>query len=208
MEDCKLAPTLMETGVKLSTNDEEKPVDGTLFRQLVGSLIYLTTTRLDITFAVGVISKYMTSPKQNHWKAAKRILRYLRGTLQFGLEYMHTGNFRLQGYADSDWAGCIDSWKSTFGYCFSLGSVAVSWSSKKQPNVALSSTEAEYKVAVIAACEKIWLRRILADIGLHQEEATKLFCDNQSVLKIAKNLVFHAQTKHIEVHHHFIKEQI
>eukprot|EP01018_Ginkgo_biloba_P014224 Gb_06376 [translate_table: standard] len=91
---------------------------------------------------------------------------------------------------------------------FQSGSAAVSWSSKKQPNVALSSTEAEYKAAVTAACEAIWLRRILVDIGLHQKEATKLFCDNQNVLKIAKNPVFHARTKHIEVHHHFIREQI
>eukprot|EP01018_Ginkgo_biloba_P021345 Gb_06723 [translate_table: standard] len=121
---------------------------------------------------------------------------------------MHTGNFRLQGYADSDWVGCIDSRKSTSGYCFSLDSIAVSWSNKKQPNVALSSTEAEYKAAVTTACEAIWLKRILADIGLHREEAIKLFCDNQSVLKIAKNPVFHTRTKHIEVHHHFIREQI
>eukprot|EP01018_Ginkgo_biloba_P036228 Gb_41260 [translate_table: standard] len=207
-EDCKPTCTPMKTSTKLSVQDEGVRIDGTLYRQLVGSLIYSTTTTPDIAFAVGIISRFMAKPKQSQWLAAKRILRYLRGTLQYGLEFVQNDDFKLQGHTDSNWAGCANTRRSTFGYSFSLGSTAVTWSSKKQSTVALSSTEAEYKAAFAAASEAIWLRKVLDDMGLDQEEATELYCDNQSTIKMAKNHVFHARTKHIEVHHHFIRELI
>eukprot|EP01018_Ginkgo_biloba_P016312 Gb_15410 [translate_table: standard] len=143
MEDCKPACTSMETGTKLSVQDEGVRIDGTLYRQLVGSLIYLTTTRLNIAFAVGILSRFMAEPKQSHWLAAKRILGYLRETLQYGLEFVQNDHFKLQGHTDSNRVGCADTRRSTSGYSFSLGSAAVTWSSKKQSTVALSSTEAE-----------------------------------------------------------------
>eukprot|EP01018_Ginkgo_biloba_P009783 Gb_07759 [translate_table: standard] len=208
MEDCKPACTLMETRSKLSVQDEGVKIDGTLYRQLVGSLIYLTTTRPDIAFAIGIVSRFMAEPKQSHWLAVKQILRYLRGTLQYGLEFVQNDDFKLQVHTDSDWAGCADTRRSTSGYSFSLGLAAVTWSSEKQPIVALSSTEAEYKAAAVVASEAIWLKQVLDDMGLDQEDATKLYCDNQSTIKLAKNPVFHARTKHIEVHHHFIRELI
>eukprot|EP01018_Ginkgo_biloba_P037072 Gb_24217 [translate_table: standard] len=134
MEDCKPSPTLIDVGVKLSTFSDKNTIystldrqliGGTLYRQLVGSLIYLTTTRPNIAFAVGIVSKFMAEPKQNHWLAAKRILRYPRGTLQYRLEFVQNDNFKLQGYTDSDWVGCVDTRKSMYGHSFSLGSTAM-----------------------------------------------------------------------------------
>ncbi|MCO5606038.1 hypothetical protein L7F22_060225 [Adiantum nelumboides] len=136
-----------------------------------------------------------------------RILKYIKGTLDHGIFYKQDLCI-LHGFCDSDWAGDGDSRKSVSGYCFSLGSGIVSWISKKQPTVALSSTEAEYKAACFAACEAVWLRRILTDLGVQVATATTLQCDNQSCMAIAKNPVFHARTKHIEIQYHYVRELI
>eukprot|EP00253_Pinus_taeda_P014380 PITA_14380 len=155
MQDCKLATTPMEPGLKLSTQSSSPLVDETLFRQLVGSLIYLTATRPDINFAVSYISRFMSAPEADHWIAAKRVLRYVRGTPDYGLLYTRSSDPILSGYTDFDWAGSVDDQKSIVGYVFSLGSSAVTWTSKKQQAVALSSTEAEYRGAVKASCEAV-----------------------------------------------------
>jgi hypothetical protein len=138
----------------------------------------------------------------------KRILRYVKGTIDFGILYGESDALQLTGYTDSDWAGSVDDWKSTTGYVFSLGTGAVSWASKKQHVVSLSSIEAEYRAATKGACEAVWLRRILGDLMLEQTKPTILFCDNQGVLKLAKNPVFHECTKHIDVHCHFIRQLV
>eukprot|EP00253_Pinus_taeda_P003502 PITA_03502 len=127
MQDCKLATTPMELGLKLSAQSSSPLVDETLFRQLVGGLIYLTATRLDINFAVSYISRFMSSPKAYHWIAVKRVLRYVCGTPDYGLLYTRSSDSILSGYTDSDWAGSVDDRKSTAGYVFSLGSGAVTW---------------------------------------------------------------------------------
>ncbi|MCO5595165.1 hypothetical protein L7F22_049204 [Adiantum nelumboides] len=165
------------------------------------------SVRPDICFAVGVISRFSNNPREAHWAAGMRILKYIKGTLDHGIFYKQ-GLCILHGFCDSDWAGDNDSRKSVSGYCFSLGSGIVSWISKKQPTVALSSTEAEYKVACFAACEAVWLRRILTDLGVQVATATTLQCNNQSCMAIAKNLVFHARTKHIEIQYHYVCELI
>eukprot|EP00253_Pinus_taeda_P012337 PITA_12337 len=162
-----------------------------LSRQLVGNLIYLIATRHDISFAVSYISRFMTTPKADHWIAAKHELRYVSGTHDYGLLYTRSSDPTLSGYTDSDWAGSVDVCKSTTGYVFSLGSGAVTWTSKKQQAVALSSTKAEYWGAVKASCEAVWLRRMLGDMHVSQAGPTPLFCGNQGVLKLAKNPVFH-----------------
>eukprot|EP00253_Pinus_taeda_P026732 PITA_26732 len=208
MQDCKLATTPMEPGFKFSAQSSSLPVDETLFRKLVGSLIYLTATRPDISFAVSYISRFMSAPKADHWIAAKRVLRYVRGTSDYGLLYTCSSDPILSGYTDSDWAGSIDDRKSTAGYVFSLGSSAVTWTSKKQQAVALSSTKAEYRGEVKASCEAVWLRRMLADMHASQTGPTSLFCDNQGVLKLAKNPVFHERTKHVETHCHYIRQLV
>ena len=141
-------------------------------------------------------------------RVAKRVLCYIRGTLSFGLRYQKVRNFKLISYTDSDWAGCADDRKSTSGYAHSFGSGVISWASKKQQTIALSSSEAEYMAATSAACQTVWLRRILADLKEKQDEATIMFCDNKSTIAMTKNPVFHGRTKHIEIRHHFIRELV
>ena len=131
------------------------------------------------------------------------VLKYVKGTLEYGITYR--ARKTLAGYCDSYWAGDCDSRKSVSGYCFSLGSRVFSWISKKQPTVTLSSIKAEYKATCIAACEAVWLRRILQDIGVPIKDATVLKCDNQSCMAITKNHVFHAHIKHIEIRYHYYK---
>lgn len=144
----------------------------------------------------------------HHFGTAKRILRYIAGTTDYGIWYTHISNPKLVGYTDSDWAGSLEDRKSTSGHIFSIGSGAISWTSKKQPTTALSSTEAEYVAATSAACQAIWLRRLLQDLSLNQEGATEILCDNMSTISMAKNPVFHGRTKHIEIKHHFIREMV
>jgi hypothetical protein len=138
MMSCKPTTTPLEVRFKLYRNDDSNLVDATLYCQLVGSLIYLTTTRPDISFVVNMVSRFMLDSQEIHWKVAKIILRYLRGIVGYGLVYRSTKDFRLIGYIDSYWAGCMDDRKSTSGYTFNMGSTIVAWSIKKQPSVSLS----------------------------------------------------------------------
>ncbi|XP_059639087.1 secreted RxLR effector protein 161-like [Cornus florida] len=153
------------TGIKLSKNGELKLVDSTMFRSLVGNLMYLIATRPDIMFAVNLVSRFMEKPHSSHWEAAKRILRYVKGTTDYGIFYQaNIVPVKLVGYTDSDLAGSIDDSKNTSGYVFNLGSDAISWSSKKQAIVALSKMEAEYIAASLAGCQVIWLQGILESL--------------------------------------------
>ena len=138
--NCKVVATPMNLNEKLQPSDGTEEVNSSYFRSLVGGLIYLTHTRPDIAFSVGLISIFMHSPSMHHLGAAKRILRYIAGTTDFGLWYGHVSEFRLLGYTDSDWAGCLEDRRSISGYIFSLGSGAISWCSKKQATTALSSS--------------------------------------------------------------------
>jgi hypothetical protein len=148
----------------------------------------------------------MEAPTMTHFKAAKRILRYLKGTLDFGLMYSFPNDFNLVGYCDSDWAGDLDDRKSTTGFVFFMGNTAFAWSSKKQPIVTLSTCEAEYVAATSCVCQAIWLRNLLKELHLPQEESTEIYIDNKSALALAKNPVFHDRSKHIDTRYHFIRE--
>lgn len=150
----------------------------------------------------------MSDPSRLHFVAAKRILRYIQGTKNHGLKYIKEQQNKLVGFTDSDWAGSLDDRKSTSGFVFCLGSNVISWSSKKQKTIALSSAEAEYIAATDAACEAIWLRRILTDLQQEQKEATIIYCDNMSAISMTKNPVFHNRSKHIELRHHFIRQLV
>ncbi|XP_014624146.1 secreted RxLR effector protein 161-like [Glycine max] len=164
MQDCKPLVTPMAMNEKLSKDDGQNKVDATVYISLVGSLIYLTNSRPDIVHAVNIVSRFMSNPSKTHFAAAKRILRYVKGTKDFGILYEADRDFNLTGYTNSDWAGRTDDRKSTSGYVFVLGNKAISWASKKQTTVALSSAEAEYMAATSAACEATWLRKILQDV--------------------------------------------
>jgi hypothetical protein len=166
--------------------------------------MYLVNTREDICFVVNALSQYMVEPRHVHWIAAKHVLRYLRGTIGYGLRYVLDGKMKLQGYTDSDWAGSAVDRKSTSGCCFSLGSSVSSWLSRKQTSVALSTAEAEYIAANVASRESVWLRKLLAGLFDLELEPTLIHCDNQSCVKLSENHVFHDNSKHIEIKYHYI----
>ena len=208
MENCQAVSTPIECGTKLSKFEESEKVDPTYFKSLVGSLRYLTCTRPDILYSVGLVSRYMEAPTTTHMKAAKRILRYLKGTMDYGLLYHHSNEFKLVGYCDSDWDGDIDGRKSITGYVFFMGDTPFSWSSKKQPIVTLSTCEAEYVAACSCVCQAIWLRRVLEELNMSQNESTEILVDNKSAIALAKNPVFHERSKHIDTKYHFIRECI
>ncbi|GMI76894.1 hypothetical protein HRI_001358700 [Hibiscus trionum] len=150
----------------------------------------------------------MENPKQYHWIAAKRILRYVKGTLDHGLFYKHSQNSNLVGYSDSDYGGDIDDRKSTSRYLFHIGSAAFSWSSKKQQMVALSTYAAEYIAAAECTCQAIWLKNILDELNFAQEGPTTIYVDNNSTISLAKNHVSHSRSKHTDTKYHFIREQV
>ncbi|CAJ2633694.1 unnamed protein product [Trifolium pratense] len=206
MDDANPVSTPMECGIKLSKHGEGETVNPSLFKSLVGSLRYLTCTRPDILYAVGVVSRYMEHPRTTHLKAAKRILRYIKGTTNLGLYYSVSDDYKLVGYSDSDWGGDVDDRKSTSGFVFYIGNTAFTWMSKKQPIVTLSTCEAEYVAATSCVCHAIWLRNLLKELSLPQKEPTKIFVDNKSAIALAKNPVFHDRSKHIDTRYHYIRE--
>jgi hypothetical protein len=198
----------MENKLKLSKNDKTPLVDKTKYRSIVGSLRYLVNTRPDIAYAVGIASRYMEEPRASHWAAIKQILRYLSGTANYGCIYrkQHTADAKLVGYSDSDLAGDIDDRKSTSGSVFLLGTNLVTWMSQKQRVVALSSCEAEYIASSNAACQGIWLSRVLGELLGVQAPKVKLLVDNKSAIALSKNPVHHDRSKHIDTRYHFIRQ--
>ena len=168
-------------------------------------------TRPDIAFAVFVVSRYGSNLNESHWKAVKRIFRYLRGSINH--ELVFRGALKpLTGYTDADWAGDQDTRRSTSGYVFDVGSAAISWSSKRQPTVALSTCEAEYIGQTQATKEAVWLRGLLSQLNAndqsHASKTVVIYCDNQGAMTLAKNPQFHARTKHIDIQHHYVREQV
>jgi len=194
------APLSKFAGISLS--------DATLYRSTVGVLQYLAITRPDISFAVNKCSQFMQDPRDVHWTAVKRILRYLKHSITYGLLIRPCHHFQLAAFSDADWAGCPDDRKSTSGYCTFLGPNLLSWNSKKQPTVSRSITEAEYKALANASVELIWLQSLLKELGVFLATAPTLFCDNIGATYLSSNPAFHARTKHIEIDYHFVRDRI
>uniref|UniRef100_A0A2N9HY79 Reverse transcriptase Ty1/copia-type domain-containing protein n=1 Tax=Fagus sylvatica TaxID=28930 RepID=A0A2N9HY79_FAGSY len=174
--DSKIVDTPIEYNNRLNTHDGEPLPDATLYRQLVGSLVYLTVTRPDISYAVHIVSQFMAAPRSLHYAAVLRILRYLKGTLFHGLHFSSQSSLTLQAYSDADWAGDPTDRRSTTGYCFLLGDSLISWRSKKQSVVARSSTEAEYRALADTTAELLWLRWLLQDLGIDCSTAVPIHC--------------------------------
>ncbi|CAL2248615.1 unnamed protein product [Prunus armeniaca] len=208
LSECKPVSIPLVTSEKLSKDDGSGLASEEQYRRIVGSLLYLTATRPDIMFAASLLARFMHCPTSKHLGTAKRILRYVKGTLDYGLEYVKGKGAVLIGYFDSDWSGSVDDSKSTSGYAFSFGSGVFAWASVKQNCVALSIAEAEYISASEATTQAIWLRFVLEDFGELQTEATPLHCDNISAISITRNPVFHQKTKHIDRRYHFIKDAL
>ena len=206
--DAKVASTPLEHNIHLTPGAGSPLRDPTLYRQLVGSLVYLTVTRPDLAHAVHSVSQFMASPCSDHYAAVLRILRYLKGTMFHGLHFSSKSSLTLKGYSDADWDGDLTDRRSTTGYYFFLGDSLISWRSKKQSLTARSSTEAEYRALADTTQELIWLRWLLADMGAPQSDPTPLWCDNRSAIQIAHNDVFHERTKHIEIDCHFVRQHV
>ncbi|KAH7567578.1 hypothetical protein JRO89_XS07G0096000 [Xanthoceras sorbifolium] len=208
MRESKAMTTPMESYLKLTKDEGQILEDVTPFLPLVGSLLYLTITRPDIAYSVGVISQFMDKPRVSHLIAAKRILRYVKGTQNFRSMYKQSTPFHLSGFMDVDWAGDVNDRRSTTGYCFSTGSAPVSWCSKKQSTIALSSCEAKYVAATMATQESLWLKLLIQEMTPGLNYPVPIYYDNESAIKLAGNPMFHARTKHIETHYHFVREKV
>ena len=207
MMHCKPAKTPLPTNFKDETSGIQLE-NASEYQRLVGKLIYLTITRPDIAYAVSFVSQFMHSPSSHHLQLVKRIIRYLKSSISTGIFMQNNGHFTIEGYTDSDWAGNVLDRKSTTGYCTLVGGNLVTWKSKKQFVVARSSAEAEYRAMASTACELIWLKRLLRDLEIISSKPILLHCDNQAVMHIAANPVFHERTKHIEVDCHFVRNQV
>jgi hypothetical protein len=152
------------------------------------------------------VARFQAAPKESHVLAVKRIFRYLKGTEEFGLWYPKGKDLSLMAYTDADWAGCIDDRRSTSGATFYLGECLVSWLSKKQSSVSLSTTEAEYIAAATCCTHVLWMKQTLTDIQVEYDEPIPIYCDNTSAISISKNPVMHSKTKHIPIKYHFLRE--
>jgi len=208
LQESSSVNTPLELNVKYCSAEGDLLPDPTLYRQLVGSLNYLTITRPDISFAVQQVSQFMQAPRHLHLVAVRRIIRYLLGTSTRGLFFPSGSEIQLNAFSDSDWAGCPDTRRSVTGWCMFLGDSLISWKSKKQDRVSKSSTESEYRAMSTACSEIVWLRGLLAEIGFPQSNPTPLHADNTSAIQIATNPVYHERTKHIEVDCHYIREVV
>lgn len=207
MENCNSVSTPSDPN-QILHSFEESDVAKYPYRELIGSLMYLSIgTRPDITHAVGMASRFMEAPKIAHVEAAKRILKYLNKTFNFGILYLNSKHDELLAYSDSDYAGDIDSRRSTSGYAFIFGSGIVSWCSERQKSVSLSTTESEYIAASICVRELVWIGNLLCEILSLKNLKTTLYMDNQSAIRLIKNPEFHKRSKHIDVRYHFIREK-
>ena len=165
-------------------------------------------SRPDITYAVHILSQFMQSPRKSHLDVPFHVLRYLKSFFGQGLLFPSSNDLLIRAYCDADWTGDVEERRSTTGYVFFLGVGAISWNCRKQPTIALSTTEAEYMATSQCTKEAMWIRKLLEDVGYVQENAMPIMCDNQGCIALAKNPKHHSRTKHIDVQHHFIREKL
>jgi hypothetical protein len=205
MKDGKPIKTPMGTNGHLDLDTGGKFIDQKVYWSMIGSLLYLCASRPDIMLSVCMCARFQADPKEVHLRAVKRIIRYLVYTPKFGLWYPKRSTFDLIGYSDVDWAGCKIDRKSTSGTCQFLGRSLVSWASKKQNSIALSTAEAEYIAAGHCCAQLLWMRRTLRYYG-YKLSNVPLLCDNESAIHMDDNPVEHNRTKHIDIRYHFLRD--
>ncbi|XP_019196305.1 PREDICTED: uncharacterized protein LOC109190285 [Ipomoea nil] len=207
MTDCKplATPTVVTQAVTPSTKPFNNP---TRYRRIVGALKYLTITRPDLSYAVNRLCQFMHSPTNDHWWLLKCVLRYVKGTLDYGLRLSASSSSNIHVFSYSNWVGCLVDRKSTSGYAVFLGSNLISWLSRKQRTVARSSTEAEYKGLATVSAEVTWVVSLLRELGLHSGHPATLWCDNLGATYLTANPVFHARTKHVKIDYHFVRDKV
>lgn len=215
MVDCNPVTTPMDSNQKLSKNmspqssSEREEMSSIPYRELVGGLVYISQgTRPDISFAVNALSIFNDNPGRAHWTAAKRVLRYLKATIDAKLQYSMEGRTDFTAFCDADWASNIDDRRSCSGYVFMKQGGAISWSSRRQPTIALSTTEAEYMALSSTVQESAWLDQFQSQFNFGGQQPIQVYCDNTSALDLAKTTGYSARTKHIDVRHHYLREHI
>jgi len=201
------ARTPMSTSVKISSDLAGKSVDPSLYRSMIGSLLYLTANRPDISFSVGVCARFQENPKESHLTAVKRIIRYVNDTLLYDIWCSRETNLVVAGYSDANWAGNANDRKSTSGGCFYVRNNLVAWMSKKQASIFLSTTKAEYIVAGSCCTQLLWMKMLLGDYGFSQDTMI-INCDSTSAINISKNHVQHSRTKHIDIRYHLLRDLV
>jgi hypothetical protein len=207
MENCKPIMTPMGAATSLDLDEDGEPIDQKEYRSMIGSLLYLTASRPDIQFLVCLCARFQASPRASHLQAVKRILRYLHGTLNFGIWLSASSCISLRSFSDADFGGCRINRKSTSSSCHFLGNSLITWSSRKQSSIAQSTAESEY-IAVACCCSQIlWIVATLNDYWINLNKVP-LFCDNTSAICIAKNPVQRSRTKHIDIRFHFLRDHV
>ncbi|XP_040996025.1 uncharacterized mitochondrial protein AtMg00810-like [Juglans microcarpa x Juglans regia] len=198
----------MSASIKLSKFDSPSFDNPTLFRNVVGSLQYMSLTKPDISFSVNKVCQFMHDPKVTHWSTVKRILWYLKFSINHGLFFAKQYGAVLHAYSDADWADYPDNRRSTGGFCIYLGNHLISWSSRKQHTVARSSIETEYKSLANTTAELIWLQTLIKELGFTLFKPPVLWCDNMGTTYLTSNHVHHSHTKHMGINFHFIRDRV
>nr|GEY86925.1 ribonuclease H-like domain-containing protein [Tanacetum cinerariifolium] len=207
MVNCNSSRTPVDSESKLGA-DGDPISDLTLYRSLAGSLQYPIFTRPDISYVVQQVCLYMHDLREPHFSALKRVLRYVHGTLEYGLQLFSSSTTDLVAYSNVDWAGCPTTRRSTFSYCVFLGNNLLFWSVKRQPTLSRSSAEAEYHGVANAVAETCWLRNLLRELHTSLSSATLVYCDNVSVVYLSSNPVQHQHMKHIKIDIHFVRDLV
>ncbi|XP_019097514.1 PREDICTED: uncharacterized protein LOC109131267 [Camelina sativa] len=208
MQEAKPVATPMSETKKLTLDSGTPLADPKQYCMVIGSLQYLSFTRPDIGFAVNRLSQYMHRPTNDHWQAAKRVLRYLAGARSHGIFLRSDCPLTVHAFSDADWGGDKGDCISTNAYIVYFGGSPISWSSKKQKSVARSSTEAEYRAMANAASELQWISSLLTELGIVLPVAPVIYCDNMGATYLCSNPVFHSRKKHIALDYHFVRGYI
>ncbi|XP_073219944.1 secreted RxLR effector protein 161-like [Cicer arietinum] len=207
MNEDKIMSTPMHPSSSLDKGENGQSISEKEYRGMIGSLLYLTASRPDIIFAVGLCARFQSSPKEPHLTAVKRIFRYLIGTTDLGLWYSKGSHFDFVAYCDADYAGDKMERKSTSGACQFLWEALIRWSCRKQNTIALSTTEAEYVSAANCCSQVLWIKNQLEDYSVRYSHIP-IYCDNTSAINLSKNPIQHSRSKHIEMKHHFIRDHV
>ncbi|KAK2411518.1 putative mitochondrial protein [Trifolium repens] len=207
LEDCKPMNTPMHPTSSLGIDESEGKVDQKLYRGMIGSLLYLTASRPDILFSVCLCARFQSDPRESHLTAVKRIFRYLKSTCNIGLLYQKSNDYKLIGFCDADYAGDRVERKSTSGNCQFIGENLISWASKRQTTIAMSTAEAEYISAAKCCTQLLWMKYQLEDYQISSNNIP-LYCDNTAAIHLSKNPILHSRAKHIEIKHHFIRDYV
>ncbi|XP_017639811.1 secreted RxLR effector protein 161-like [Gossypium arboreum] len=208
MDKANSSPTPMVSTCHLSSHEGNPIKDEHLFRSIVGALQYVVITRPDIAFAVNKVCQFIHKPLDSHFKAVKRILRYLQGTLSHGSQFTRSSKFLLEGYSDASWGSNSDDRRFTSGFCVFFGGNLVSWSSRKQQVVSRSTAEAEYRSLAHVTAEMIWIQSLLSELSAPIKVKALVWCDSSAAVAVASNPIMHLKFKHVKLDLFFVREKV